>query len=101
MADTEHDKIAEKVAKALNTKYNRAKGPDINTPRLAAEVEVDIGKISEGLRQLQGFKKPRYIVIPDRHLKSTIIRTERLKTGVMDERGKIVKPARQPSKGKK
>ncbi len=59
MAKSKHDKITEQIAKKRGGKYNPDKGADIVTSREAIEVEVDASKLSEGIRQLQGYRKKR------------------------------------------
>ena len=59
MPNTKHDKIAKQVAKRKGGEYNPSKGADIVTPQVVIEVEVDQGKLGEGIRQLQGYRKPR------------------------------------------
>ena len=91
MPKSKHDSISEQVAKARGTKYNPGKGPDINTPNLAAEVEVNKNNFAQGIRQLQGFTKPVYLCVPDELKDEAIKKTKGNTIGVMNERGKIVK----------
>ena len=95
MAKSKHDRIAEKIAKARNTEYNPGKGPDIITSNFATEIEVDENKLSEGIRQLQGFRKPVYIAVPNEILQEAVKRTKGTTVGVMNENGKIVKPSKR------
>lgn len=91
MALSKHDKVARKIAKRENTEYNRGPGADIQTSRRVIEIETP-ETIGDAARQLQGYKKPVYVVptdpksIPDaiKHYKNTTI-------GVMRPSGKIVK----------
>ena len=89
MAKTKHDKIAEQIAKKQGAEYNRLEGPDVITPNIVVEVEVDKKKLSEGIRQLRGFRKRVYIAVPNSILKDAIERTRGTTIGVMDERGKL------------
>ena len=98
MPKTKHDRIAEQIAKKRKGEYNPVKGPDIVTQNFAVEIEVDKNKLSEGIRQLQGIKKRAYIAVPDKILKDAIERTKRTTIGVMDERGKILKPSTRKKK---
>ena len=93
--ETLHDRIARRAARVHGGRYVRAKGADIIAPRLVAEVEVQPGKLGEGIRQLRGYKKPRYLVVPDRLIETARSRTKGLKVGVMNEHGRIVKRAAQ------
>ena len=97
--ETQHDRIARRVARLHGGEYVRAEGADIIAPRLVGEVEVQSTRLSEGIRQLQGYKKPRYLVVPDRLVQKAQSRTKALKVGVMDQHGRVVKPAQQPSRG--
>jgi len=93
MALSKHDKVAQQIARREKTEYNKGPGADIQTPRRAIEVEKP-ETIGDAARQLQGYKKPVYVVptdpkaIPDavNHYKNTTI-------GVMKPSGKIVKPS--------
>lgn len=98
MGVTKHDKIAEKVANRHGGEYDPSKGADVVTGGKAIEVEVDPGKFSEGKRQLQGYQKSRYLAVPDEYVPDAKEATEGTKIGVMNERGKIVKPAGRPQR---
>ncbi len=91
MSQSKHDKVAEKIAKARGTKYEPTEGPDVNTPKYAVEVEINKNKLSEGIKQLQGFKKPVYLGVPNDILNEALDRTEGTTVGVMNEKGKILK----------
>jgi hypothetical protein len=67
---------------------------------MVAEVEVSSKKLGEGIRRLQGYKKPRYLVVPDRLVPGALTRTKGLKVGVMDQHGRVVKKAAQPGGAK-
>lgn len=64
MSKTQHDKIAEALAKKKGVNYPPGKGADVVTPTQAIEVEVDQGKLSEGMQQLQGYRRQRYLAVP-------------------------------------
>ena len=98
MGITKHDRGAEKLAKAWGTEYNEGKGPDVRTPARVAEYEIDPNKFSEGIQQLQGFKKPRYLAVPNESqlIKSALQKTEGTKVGVVTETGRIIKRAKSP-----
>ena len=56
MSESRSHKItANRIAKKLKTNYTPEKGIDINSPKMAVEVETQ-GLVSEGIRQLQGHK---------------------------------------------
>lgn len=93
MPDTKHDKIAEQVAKRKGGEYNPSKGADIVTPQVVIEVEVDQGKLGEGIRQLQGYRRPRYLAVPSELVKGAKERTKNTQVGVMNETGQIQKKA--------
>ena len=94
MANGVHDKIAEALAAKKGVEYRSDKGIDVKTATQAIEVEVDPSKFKEGIRQLQGTDKNRYLAVPTRYKKEALEATEGLKTGVMTQSGKIVKRAR-------
>ena len=86
-----HNKIANRIAHQHGAEYNRGKGPDIVTDKVAIEVET-AKTVSDGFRQLRGFRKPVYIAgatprATDRALKNAHGTT----VGVMDQNGKILK----------
>lgn len=94
MGLTKHDKIAKEIANKKGAEYHLDKGVDIRTSTQAIEVEVDPSKFKEGVRQLQGTNKARYIAVPNEIVKDAIEYTEGIGVGVMNERGKIKKRAR-------
>ena len=51
-----HDDTAKRLARKEGVDYNRGQGPDV----ISIEVETAT-TVRDGLRQLQGFKKPVYI----------------------------------------
>lgn len=60
MSDTKHDREAKQLAKKVSGKYNPGKGADIIIPQMVIEYETKPEGFSHGIRQLQGYKKPRY-----------------------------------------
>lgn len=93
MGLTKHDRIAKEIAEKKGTEYHYDKGVDIRTPTQAIEVEVDAGKLKEGVRQLQGTTKARYLAVPNELVKEAIDYTKGKSVGVMNEHGKIKKRA--------
>ena len=91
MGLTTHDRIAKEIAENKGTEYHSDKGVDIRTPTQAIEIEVDAGKFKEGVQQLQGTNKTRYLAVPNKLVKETINYTEGTGVGVMNEHGKIKK----------
>lgn len=94
MGVTKHDRIAQEIAEKKGTEYHSDKGVDIRTPTQAIEVEVDPGKFKEGLQQLRGTTKSRYLAVPNELVQDAIEYTERTGVGVMNEHGRIKKRAR-------
>jgi len=93
MGITKHDRIAKEIAGKKGEEYHSDKGVDIRTSTQALEVEVDAGKLKEGVRQLQGTNKARYLAVPNDLLKEAIDYTKGTGVGVMNEHGKIKKRA--------
>ena len=93
MGITKHDRIAKEIAEKKGTEYHSDKGVDIQTSTQAIEVEVDVGKLKEGVRQLQGTNKARYLAVPNELVKEAIDYTKGAGVGVMNEHGKIKKRA--------
>lgn len=93
MGLTKHDKIAKQIAAIKRAIYHSDKGVDIRTPTQAIEVEVDSNKFKEGVRQLQGTKKSRYLAVPNKLVKDAVDYTKNSGVGVMNERAKIKKRA--------
>ncbi len=94
MGITKHDRIAKKIAEKKGVEYNSDRGVDIRTPTQSIEVEVDANKLKEGVRQLQGSNKARYVAVPNELVKEAIDYTTGNGVGVMNEHGKIKKRAR-------
>ena len=88
---TLHDKVAVNIARKEGAEYNKNEGVDIVTPKRAIEVET-ANTVKEGLRQLQGFKKPVYIAAVDKETeKAALEATEGTTIGVMDKNRNIIK----------
>lgn len=93
MGLTKHDRIAKEIAERKNTVYHPHKGVDIRSSAQAIEVEVDAGKLKEGVRQLQGSTKARYLAVPNELVKAAKDYTNGTGVGVMNEHGAIKKRA--------
>jgi hypothetical protein len=91
MGVTKHDRIAKEIAAKKGTIYHPEKGVDVRTSTQAIEVEVDAGKFKEGVRQLQGTDKARYLAVPNPLVKEAVKYTEGIGVGVMNEHGRIIK----------
>lgn len=94
MGITKHDRIAKKIAEKKGTDYHPDKGVDIRTPTQAIEVEVNAGTLKEGVKQLRGASKARYLAVPKELVKEAIDYTKNTGVGVMNENAKIKKRAR-------
>ncbi len=93
MGQSKHDKIASGLAKKKNVEYNKGQGPDIKTPRQVIEVAVSDSDLKDSKRQLQGFKKPRYIATESDKIAKALEVTENTSIGVMGPTGHIHKRA--------
>ena len=93
MGQSKHDQIASKLAKKKNTDYNKGQGPDIKTPKQIIEVAVSESDLKDSKRQLQGFKKPRYIATSSDMVDKALEATENTSIGVMGPTGHIHKRA--------
>ena len=93
-----HERVAKKIERKRNIKYNPGKGIDFNASNFAGEVEPNKESLSGGMRQLQGYKKPSYIIVPKNVVREAIDRTKGTTVGVMDETGKIVKRSTRKKK---
>ncbi len=93
MGITKHDRIAKEIAEKKESEYRSDKGVDIRTSTQAIEVEIDAGKLKEGVCQLQGTNKARYLAVPNNLVKEAIDYTKGTGVGVMNEHGKIKKRA--------
>ena len=86
-----HRATANRIAKKHKTQYNEGKGADIQTSRIAAEVEPP-ESVADAMRQLQGYQKRVYIVGTNQEaVKKALEITEGTTVGVMDNQGNIVK----------
>ena len=94
MGLTKHDRIAKAIAEKKGTVYHAHKGVDIRTSTQAIEVEIDSGKFKEGVRQLQGTPKARYLAVPNELVKDAVEYTQGTGVGVMDAQGRIKKRTR-------
>lgn len=89
--DSKHDRTARRIAQRQGVSYSRGKGPDVNSPQRAIEVET-ANTVSDGLRQLRGFRKPVYIAGADQAATAAAVRAAKGTTvGVMNAQGKIIK----------
>jgi len=93
MGITKHDRIAKEIAEKKGVEYHSDKGVDIRTSSQAIEVEVDANKLKEGVSQLQGTNKARYLAVPNELVKEAVDYTTNTGVGVMNEHGKIKKRA--------
>ena len=88
---SKHDRIAVRIARQKGVSYNRGQGPDVVTATQAIEVET-ADSAHDGLRQLQGFRKPSYIAGVDQDAVDAALQaTKGTTVGVMDPDGEIVK----------
>ncbi len=88
---SKHDQTAARIARREGVAYNRGQGPDVNTSRRAVEVET-AETVRDGLRQLQGFRKPVYIAGADAEAtEAALLTTDGTTVGVMNSQGQIVK----------
>ena len=86
-----HKATSNRLAKKFKTEYNRGKGADIKTKKVAIEVETP-DTVADASRQLQGHKKPVYIAGTNKEaVKKAVEATEGTTIGVMDNQGNIVK----------
>jgi len=89
---SKHDKIANRLANKLGVEYNEGKGPDIKG-RQIIEVATHDSDINDSKRQLQGFRKPRYLAVPSDKIDLAKEAVEGTGIGVMGPTGKIHKRA--------
>ena len=86
-----HNDTARRIAQRYRAEYNRKKGPDIVTDKVAIEVET-AKTVSDGFRQLRGFRKPVYIAGATPQATDRALEKARDTTvGVMDQNGEILK----------
>ncbi len=93
MGVTKHDAIAQKIAKNKGVEYNKGKGPDVITPTQAIEVATSKNDLNDSTRQLQGYKKARYLAVPKELIKEAIDKVQGTSIGVMGPTGTIIKRA--------
>jgi len=98
MAKSKHDKVANRIAKKENVKYNKGQGADIQSSRRAIEVET-AKTVDDASRQLRGYRKPVYIAgTDDKAVKAALKKYKDTSIGVMRPSGKIVKRSRRGRK---
>jgi hypothetical protein len=86
-----HKATANRIAQKYETQYNEGQGADIQTSRIAIEIETP-ETVSDAVRQLQGYRKPVYIAGTNQEaVEKALARTEGTTIGVMDNKGNIVK----------
>jgi len=79
-----------RLSKNLGTEPQE-EGVDIQTNNLAIEVEPE-RTINQGIRQLQGYKKPVYIAgVNTKAVEKALEATKGTTIGVMDNQGNIIK----------
>jgi hypothetical protein len=94
MGLTKHDRIAKEIAERKGVEYHSDRGVDIRASTQVIEVEVDANKLKEGVRQLHGTNKARYLAVPNKLVKEAVQYTKGTGVGVMNEHGRIRKRAR-------
>lgn len=88
-----HKTTANRIARKLRTDYESQDGVDVVTDKVAVEVETP-GSVRDGMRQLQGHRKPAYIAGTNQEaVEEALEQTEGTTIGVMDNQGRIVKPS--------
>ena len=86
-----HKATSNRLAKKYKTEYNSGKGVDVQTNKVAIEVETP-DTVADASRQLQGHKKPVYIAGTNKEaVKKALEATKGTTIGVMDNQGNIVK----------
>ena len=93
MGKSKHDEIANRIARKEKTEYNKGPGPDIQTLKRVIEVATHESDLKDSMRQLQGFKKPRYLATTPKMIKKAKEITNGTKVGVMGPTGHIAKRA--------
>ncbi len=88
---SKHDKTAGRLARREGVDYNQGQGADVIGSRRVIEVET-AATAGDGLRQLQGYRRPVYIAGADAEATEAALKaTEGTSVGVMNSQGKIVK----------
>lgn len=93
MAQSKHDKIANRLARREGTTYNPGPGADVQGSRRVIEVATSEVDLRESMRQLQGFRKPRYLATTPDLVETAKDVTRGTKVGVMRSTGHIAKRA--------
>lgn len=95
MAQSLHNKIAEKLAKKFDTEYKSDEGIDIVDKKRKRVIEVETKEESlyQGIDQVKRSPMARYLAVQKRLIKKAIEVTENTGIGVMSETGKIFKKA--------
>ncbi len=93
MGQSKHDQIANRIAKKEGTTYNEGQGPDVQGSRRVIEVAAHESDLQDSMRQLQGFRKPRYLATSSDLLNEALEITKGTKVGVMGPTGRIAKRA--------
>ena len=92
---SEHDKMAERLAKKFKTKHRR-EGVDIKVGDRAVEVATTDSDLRQSVGQLRRSRKEKkYLAVPRDKLRKAKELTEGTGIGVMGPSGKIVKRARK------
>ena len=90
---SKHDETARRLARREGVDYNRGRGADVIGSRRVIEVET-AATARDGLRQLQGHRKRVYLAGADaKATRAALKAAEGTTAGVMNSRGKIVKPS--------
>lgn len=86
-----HTRAAKSIARKYGTEYNRGSGPDVETYRVAVEVETE-HTVKDATMQLQGRQKAVYIAGSNKKAVETALEVaEGTTVGVMDKDGNILK----------
>jgi len=86
-----HKTTANRIARKHKTEYNEGPETDIQTSRIAIEVEPP-ESVSAAMAQLQEYRKPVYIAGTNKEAVEKALEVTRGTTvGVMDSQGNIVK----------
>lgn len=86
-----HTRAAKSIARKYDTVYNRGQGPDVETYRVAIEVETE-DTVEDAPMQLQGYKKAVYIAGSNQKAVDKALEVaEETTIGVMDKDGNILK----------
>ena len=88
---SKHDQTARRLARREGVDYNQGRGADIIGSRRVIEVET-AATAGDGLRQLQGHRKPVYIAgVNAAATEAALKAAEGTTVGVMDPDGNILK----------